>query len=151
MDMKLEGVLLPVADVDWAKQFYRALGWREDADFAGDDYRIVQLTSPGSGSSIQFGTGLTSAAPGSCEGLLLVVEDIEAARVELVARGAAVSEVCHDTGQLPRGALPLRGRQPAGTGAGPDHATYRSFASFRDPDGSGWVLQEITTRLPGRE
>ena len=151
MDMKLEAVLLPVADVDRAKQFYQALGWREDADFAGDDYRIVQLTPPGSGASIQFGTGLTSAAPGSVEGVLLVVDDIEAARAELVEHGAPVSEVYHDTGQLPRARFHYEDASLRAPGPAPGHATYRSFASFNDPDGNGWVLQEITTRLPGRE
>jgi catechol 2,3-dioxygenase-like lactoylglutathione lyase family enzyme len=128
VDMKLEVVVVPVSDVDRAKQFYKALGWREDADFVADEnFRIVQLTPPGSGGSIQFGVGLTSAAPGSLRGLYLVVDDIDAARTELAVRGAPISDVFHE-------------RQ-----------TYGSFVSFDDPDGNGWIVQEITTRLPGRE
>jgi catechol 2,3-dioxygenase-like lactoylglutathione lyase family enzyme len=151
MDLKLEAVLLPVADVDRAKQFYKGLGWREDADFAGEQYRLVQLTPPGSGCSIQFGTDLTPAPPGSVEGLLLVVSDIEAARAELIERGAPVSEVYHDVGSLPRARFHYENADLRAPGLAPERATYRSFASFRDPDGNGWVLQEITTRLPGRE
>ena len=152
MDTKLESVLLPVADVDRAKQFYKGLGWREDADFVGgDDYRIVQLTPPGSACSVQFGIGLTSMAPGSLDGLLLVVNDIEAARAELVEQGAPVSEVYHDAGQLPKARFHYEDASLRAPGRAPEPSTYRSFASFRDPDGNGWVLQEITTRLPGRE
>ena len=151
MDMKLEAVLLPVSDVERAKQFYKGLGWREDADFGGDDYRIVQLTPPGSRCSVQFGIGLTSMAPGSLDGLLLVVDDIEAARADLAAHGAPVSEVYHDVGQLPKARFHYEDASLRAAGPAPDHATYRSFASFSDPDGNGWVLQEITTRLPGRE
>jgi catechol 2,3-dioxygenase-like lactoylglutathione lyase family enzyme len=152
VDMRLEAVLLPVSDVDRAKEFYKALGWREDADFAGDDdYRIVQLTPPRSGCSIQFGSGLTSAEPGSVGGLLLVVDDVEAARAELVERGAAVSEVFHDSGPLPRARFHPDDPSLVAPGPDPDRRTYRSFATFDDPDGNGWVLQEITTRLPGRE
>jgi catechol 2,3-dioxygenase-like lactoylglutathione lyase family enzyme len=146
MDMKLEAVVLSVADVDRAKQFYESLGWRLDADVAtGDDFRIVQLTPPGSPASIQFGTNVTSAASGSAESLYLVVSDIEAARDELVARGVEVSEVFHE------GALGDRFHPDARvSGAAPDRSTYGSFATFSDPDGNGWLLQEITTRLPGR-
>jgi catechol 2,3-dioxygenase-like lactoylglutathione lyase family enzyme len=145
--MKLEVVVIPVADVDRAKNFYQALGWREDADFAtGADFRVVQLTPPGSACSIIFGTGVTSAAPGSAEGLQLTVADIEAARAELAAGGAQMSEVFHDAGGVFHHAG-TAGRVP---GAAPDHQSYGSFASFSDPDGNGWLLQEITTRLPGR-
>src|SRR3954447_324546 len=143
---KLEVVVIPVSDVDRAKAFYTGLGWREDADFPGPDgFRIVQLTPPGSPPSIQFGAGLTTAAPGSAQSLYLVVEDIEAARAELSARGAEVSEVFHE------GALGDRFHADAHvSGPAPERATYGSFATFSDPDGNGWLLQEITTRLPGR-
>ena len=147
VDMKLEVVVLPVADVDRAKDFYKALGWRLDADFAtGDDFRVVQLTPPGSACSIIFGTGITSAAPGSADGLQLTVADLEAARTELAERGAEVSEAFHDAGGVFHHAG-TAGRVP---GPAPDHQSYGSFASFSDPDGNGWLLQEITTRLPGR-
>jgi len=147
MDLKLEVVVLPVADVDRAKQFYKGFGWREDADIVTDNFRIVQLTPPGSKCSISFGAGITTAAPGSQQGLLLVVEDIEAARAELVARGAPVSEVFH--GALGR----FHPDDPSVRQPGPDPEgrSYSSHAVFSDPDGNGWVLQEITTRLPGRE
>jgi catechol 2,3-dioxygenase-like lactoylglutathione lyase family enzyme len=145
--MKLEVVVVPVADVDRAKNFYRALGWREDADFAaGADFRVVQLTPPGSGCSVIFGTGVTSAVPGSAQGLHLVVTDIEAARAELADGGAEVSEVFHDAG----GVFHHAGTGGRVAGPAPDHQSYGSFASFSDPDGNGWLLQEITTRLPGR-
>ena len=150
MDMKLEVVVVPVSDVDRAKQFYKGLGWREDADFVGDEsFRIVQLTPPGSGTSIQFGVGLTAAPPGSLCGAYLVVEDVEAARAELAERGAPVSAVFHEA-RLGARFLP---EQAAGRAAGPagDRKTYGSFLSFDDPDGNGWIVQEITTRLPGRE
>ena len=150
MDMKLEVVVVPVSDVDRAKQFYKGLGWREDADFVGDEsFRIVQLTPPGSGTSIQFGVGLTAAPPGSLRGTYLVVEDVEAARAELAERGAPVSAVFHEA-RLGARFLP---EQAAGRAAGPagDRKTYGSFLSFDDPDGNGWIVQEITTRLPGRE
>jgi catechol 2,3-dioxygenase-like lactoylglutathione lyase family enzyme len=148
--MKLEVVVVPVSDVDRAKQFYKALGWREDADFVADEnFRIVQLTPPGSGGSIQFGVGLTSAAPGSLRGLYLVVDDIDAARTELAERGAQISDVFHEA-QLGARFLPVgaAGREP---GPATDRQTYGSFVSFDDPDGNGWIVQEITTRLPGRE
>jgi len=149
VDMKLEVVVLPVADVERAKDFYRQLGWRLDADLPSDNgFRVVQFTPPGSGGSIQFGTNVTSAAPGSAQGLYLIVSDIEAARDELAARGAEVSEVFH-------AGTPGAQFQPDGTsgrvsGPAPDDGSYRSFATFSDPDGNGWLLQEITTRLPGR-
>ena len=147
MDMKLEVVVLPVADGDRAKEFYESLGWRLDADFAtGDDFRVVQLTPPGSSCAIIFGTGITSATPGSADGLHLVVTDVEAARAELVGRGADVSEVFHDAGGVFHRAG-TTGRVP---GPDPDRTSYASFAAFSDPDGNGWVLQEITARLPGR-
>ena len=152
MDMKLEAVVLPVSDVDRAKQFYTALGWRQDADFVADpDFRIVQLTSPGSPTSIQFGSGVSTAAPGSVQGLYLVVDDIPAARAELVGRGADVSEVYHEHG--PVTAARFDATAPPGRAPGPDPEgrSYSFFASFNDPDGSGWLLQEITSRLPGRE
>jgi catechol 2,3-dioxygenase-like lactoylglutathione lyase family enzyme len=145
--MKLEIVVVPVADVDRAKEFYTALGWRQDADFVGgEDFRVVQLTPPGSACSIIFGTGITSAAPGSADGLQLTVTDIDAARAELVSLGAKVSEVFHDAG----GVFHHAGTAGRVAGPAPDHQSYGSFASFSDPDGNGWLIQEITTRLPGR-
>ena len=149
VDMKFEAVVIPVSDVDRAKQFYEKLGWRLDADFRFDNgFRVVQFTPPGSGCSVQFGTNITSATPGSARGLYLVVSDIEAARDELAARGVEVSDVFH-------AGTPGAQFQPDGTrgrvkGPSPDHATYGSFATFSDPDGNGWLLQEVTTRLPGR-
>jgi catechol 2,3-dioxygenase-like lactoylglutathione lyase family enzyme len=149
VDLKLEVVVIPVSDVDGAKKFYGNLGWRLDADFPFDNgFRVVQFTPPGSGCSVQFGTSITSAAPGSAHGLYLIVSDIEAAREELVSRGVAVSEVFHPGtpgAQFQPEAAGGRVRGPA-----PDHGTYRSFATFGDPDGNGWLLQEVTTRLPGR-
>jgi len=147
MDMKLEVVVVPVSDVDKAKDFYQGLGWRLDADFAKtEDFRVVQLTPPGSQCSIIFGTGLTSAAPGSADGLQLVATDIEAARAELISRGAEVSEVFHDAGGVFHHAR-TEGRV---SGPAPNHQSYGSFVSFSDPDGNNWFVQEITTRLPGR-
>jgi catechol 2,3-dioxygenase-like lactoylglutathione lyase family enzyme len=147
VDMKLEVVVVPVSDVDKAKAFYQGLGWRLDADFAkSEDFRVVQLTPPGSPASIIFGTGLTSAAPGSADGLQLVVDDIDTARAELASRGAVVSEVFHDAG----GVFHHGGTQGRAAGPAPDHQSYGSFASFSDPDGNGWFVQEVTTRLPGR-
>jgi catechol 2,3-dioxygenase-like lactoylglutathione lyase family enzyme len=147
VDVKLEVVVVPVSDVDRAKEFYEGLGWRLDADFeTGDDFRVIQLTPPGSPCSIIFGTGITTAAPGSVEGLHLIVSDIEAARAELVSRGAEVSAVFHDAGGVFHRAG-TTGREP---GPDPQHRSYASFASFSDPDGNGWILQEVTTRLPGR-
>jgi catechol 2,3-dioxygenase-like lactoylglutathione lyase family enzyme len=147
VDMKLEVVVVPVSDVDRAKAFYKGLGWREDADFVGGpDFRVVQMTPPGSGCSVIFGTGLTTAAPGSADGLHLVVTDIDAARADLVAHGAEASEIFHDAGGVFHHAG-TTGRVP---GRDPDDHSYSSFVSFADPDGNGWLLQEITTRLPGR-
>jgi len=146
-DMKLEVVVIPVSDVDRAKRFYGGLGLRLDADFAaGDDFRVIQLTPPGSPCSIIFGTGLSLATPGSAGGLHLVVTDIDAARLELVARGVDVSEVFHDAG----GVFHHAGTLDRVPGPDPKRTSYSSFASFNDPDGNGWILQEITTRLPGR-
>jgi catechol 2,3-dioxygenase-like lactoylglutathione lyase family enzyme len=146
MDMKLEVVVVPVSDVDKAKDFYQGLGWRLDAVFANGDFRVVQLTPPGSACSVIFGAGVTSAAPGSAEGLHLVVTDIEAARNELLSRGVDVSEVFHDAG----GVFHHAGTEARVAGPAPDHQSYGSFLSFSDPDGNGWFVQEITTRLPGR-
>ena len=152
VDMKFEIVVLPVSDVDRAKEFYARLGWRLDADFpAGDDFRVIQFTPPGSGCSIIFGKNVTAAAPGSSKGLYLIVSDIARARSELLGRGVDVSDVFHDAGNVHVGTDEpyLFGRLRV---SGPDseHRSYRSFASFSDPDGNGWLLQEITTRLPGR-
>jgi catechol 2,3-dioxygenase-like lactoylglutathione lyase family enzyme len=149
VDLKLEAVVIPVSNVDRAKKFYKDLGWRLDADFFFDNgFRVVQFTPPGSGCSLQFGANITSATPGSAQGLYLIVTDIDAARKELIAHGAIVSEVFH-------AGTPGAQFQPDGTdgrvsGPAPDHASYRSFATFSDPDGNGWLLQEITSRLPGR-
>src|SRR3984893_18224420 len=140
-DLKLEAVVIPVSDVDRAKSFYSKLRWRLDADFvAGESFRVVQFTPPGSPASIHFGKGLTSAAPGAAQNLYLVVSDIEAARAELAERGAKIGDVFHRAGP---GQPPLSGRDPAGR-------SYVSFASLSDPDGNTWLLQDITTRLPGR-
>jgi catechol 2,3-dioxygenase-like lactoylglutathione lyase family enzyme len=147
MDTKLEVVIVPVADVDRAKRFYRGLGWREDADIhPNENFRLVQMTPPGSACSISFGKGVTPMAPGSQQGLLLVVSDIEAARAELVERGADVSEVFHGSAGRFQPDNPAV-REP---GPDPERRSYQSHAVFKDPDGNGWVLQEITTRLPGR-
>jgi len=152
VNMKLEIVVIPVSDVDRAKRFYGGLGWRLDADFAAsDDYRVIQFTPPGSGASVIFGKNVTAAAPGSAQGLYLIVSDIEAARSDLLARGVEVSEVFHAADGVYAGANEpyLFGRHRVG-GPDPEHRTYRSFASFKDPDGNGWLFQEITARLPGR-
>lgn len=149
--MKLEIVVIPVSDVDRAKTFYNSLGWRLDADFAGpDDYRVIQFTPPGSGCSIIFGRNVTGAAPGSAKGLYLIVSDIEAARKELIERGVTVSETFHaGDGHIGKDAHYLFGTQRV-SGRDPQRGSYRSFASFSDPDGNGWLFQEITARLPGR-
>jgi len=152
VDMKLEIVVIPVSDVDRAKEFYGRLGWRLDADFAsGDDFRVMQFTPPGSGCSVIFGKNVTAAAPGSAQGLYLIVADIEAARAELLGRGVESSEVFHEPGGGYAGADEpyLFGRLRV-SDPDPEHRSYRSFASFSDPDGNGWLFQEITTRLPGR-
>jgi len=139
--MKLEAVVIPVSDVDRSLRFYTGLGWRLDADFiVGDAFRGVQVTPPGSPCSVHFGKGLTGAAPGSAAGMYLVVSDIEATRAQLIGQGVAVSELFHRTGP----------GQPALKGVHPQRATYSSFATFNDPDGNSWLLQEVTTRLPGR-
>jgi catechol 2,3-dioxygenase-like lactoylglutathione lyase family enzyme len=149
VDLKLEAVVIPVSDVDRAKDFYEGLGWRLDADFAFDNgFRVVQLTPPGSGCSVQFGAKMTSAAPGSAEALYLIVSDIDAARAELIARGATVSEVFHQ--DEPGAQFQADGTSGRASGRAPEDASYGSFATFRDPDGNHWLLQEVTTRLPGR-
>ena len=151
-NLKLEIVVIPVSDIDRAKQFYESLGWRLDADFAtGNDFRVIQFTPPGSSCSVIFGKNVTAAMPGSAQGLYLIVSDIVAAREELRGRGVEISEVFHDAGDLHAGTHEpyLFGRLRVG-GPDPDHRSYRSFASFSDPDGNGWLLQEITNRLPGR-
>jgi catechol 2,3-dioxygenase-like lactoylglutathione lyase family enzyme len=152
VDMKLEIVVIPVSDVDRAKAFYANLGWRLDADLAsGDGWRVIQFTPPGSNASVIFGSNVTSAAPGSARGLYLIVSDIEAARAALIARGVDVSAVFHGGGDVHAGTDEpfISGRLRVG-GVDPDRGSYRSFASFRDPDGNGWLFQEITTRLAGR-
>ncbi len=152
VDTKLEVIVIPVSDVDRAKRFYGNLGWRLDADFAaGDDFRVIQFTPPGSGCSVIFGKNVTAAAPGSAQGLYLIVSDIEAARDELLGRGVEISEVFHDAGGVYAGTDEpyLFGRLLV-SGPDPEHRSYRSYASFRDPDGNGWLFQEVTVRLPGR-
>src|ERR1700746_3144784 len=152
VDMKLEIVVIPVSDVDRAKRFYGDLGWRLDADFAaGDDYRVIQFTPPGSGYSVIFGKNVTAAAPGSAQGLYLIVSDIEAARAQTLRRGGEVSEWFHDASGVSAGTEEpyLFGRLRV-SGPDPEHRSYRSFASFSDPDGNGWLFQEVTTRLLGR-
>jgi catechol 2,3-dioxygenase-like lactoylglutathione lyase family enzyme len=147
-DLKLEVIVIPVADADRAKDFYQRLAWRLDADFSFDNgFRVVQFTPPGSGTSVQFGTKMTSAAPGSATGLYLVASDIDAARGKLSARGADVSEVFHPGVPGAQFAPDASGRV---AGRAPDGASYGSFATFADPDGNSWLLQEVTTRLPGR-
>jgi catechol 2,3-dioxygenase-like lactoylglutathione lyase family enzyme len=146
-EVKLEVVVVPVSDVDRAKRFYEALGWRLDADLAVDaGYRVVQLTPPGSACSIIFGEGVTSAPPGSSDGLQLSVYDIDEARADLIGRGVDVSETFHDV----TGIFHHAGPEGRVSGPAPAHADYGSFAAFSDPDGNGWLLQEIKTRLPGR-
>ena len=152
VDMKFEVVVIPVSDVGRAKEFYGRLGWRLDADYDnGNDFRVIQFTPPGSGCSVIFGKNVTGAPPGSAQGLYLIVSDIEAARGELVAHGVDAGEVFHDAGGVYAGTdhpylfgrLRINGRDP-------EHRSYRSFVSFSDPDGNGWLLQEVTMRLPGR-
>lgn len=153
VDMKLEIVVIPVSDVDRAKRFYVDLGWRLDADYASDDgyFRVLQFTPPGSGCSVIFGKGVTAAAPGSAQGLYLIVSDIDAARKELIDRGVRISEVFHDAAGVYAGSDEpyLFGRTRV-SGPDPERKSYRSFASFNDPDGNGWLFQELTHRLPGR-
>ena len=149
VDLKLEAVVIPVADVDRAKKFYANLGWRLDADFPFDNgFRVVQFTPPGSGCSVQFGTKITAAAPGSAQGLYLVVSDIAAARDQLAARGAKVSDVFHPG--APGAQFEPGGGSDRVSGPAADGQSYSSFATFSDPDGNTWLLQEVTTRLPGR-
>jgi catechol 2,3-dioxygenase-like lactoylglutathione lyase family enzyme len=152
VDMKLEVVVIPVSDIDRAKEFYSRLGWRLDADFAaGNDFRVIQFTPPGSGCSVIFGKNVTAAAPGSAQGLYLIVSDIMAAQADLLSRNVGISEIFHGAADVHAGSDEpyLFGRLRVG---GPDagHRSYQSFASFHDPDGNGWLLQEVTTRLPGR-
>jgi catechol 2,3-dioxygenase-like lactoylglutathione lyase family enzyme len=152
VDTKLEIVVIPVSDIDRAKEFYSRLGWRLDADYDnGSDFRIVQFTPPGSGCSVIFGRNVTGAQPGSARGLYLIVSDIGAARHDLLRRGVKVSEVFHGAGDVYAGPDEpyLFGRIRV-NGPDPEHRSYRSFASFSDPDGNGWLFQEITSRLPGR-
>src|SRR5712671_4085882 len=152
VDMKFEIVVIPVSDVDRAKRFYDSLGWRLDADFAaGDDWRVIQFTPPGSGASVIFGRNVTAAAPGSAQGLYLIVSDIKAARDDLLARGVEVGEIFNGGGDVHTGPDEpyLSGRLRV-SGPDPEHGSYRSFASFKDPDGNGWLFQEVTARLPGR-
>src|SRR5438045_747077 len=152
VDMKFEVVVIPVSDLDRAKEFYGRLGWRLDADYDNcDDLRVIQFTPPGSGCSVIFGKNVTAAAPGSAQGLYLIVSHIKAARDELLRRGVGISEVFHDAGDVHAGGDEpyLFGRLRVG-GPDPDHRSYRSYASFNDPDGNGWLLQEVTARLPGR-
>jgi catechol 2,3-dioxygenase-like lactoylglutathione lyase family enzyme len=146
-NLKLEVVVIPVSDVDRAKRFYENLGWRPDADFAhGDDWRLVQMTPPGSSCSVMFGKGFTTAAPGSVQGTFLVVDNLASARAELIGHGVTVSEVFHFDGMILR-AAGTKGHVP---GPDPEGRPYLSFASFSDPDGNSWLLQEVTARLPGR-
>jgi catechol 2,3-dioxygenase-like lactoylglutathione lyase family enzyme len=146
MDMKLEVLVIPVSDVDRAKSFYEKLGFRLDIDYAANEkFRVIQFTPPGSDASVIFGKGITSANSGLADSLVLAVDDIDAARADLVARGIAVSEVFHYAGG------PFNSTEPRVGGRDPQGRSYFSFASFKDPDGNGWLLQEITTRLPGRE
>jgi catechol 2,3-dioxygenase-like lactoylglutathione lyase family enzyme len=147
LDMKLEVIVIPVSDVDRAKQFYASLGWRLDVDIAKDEqFRVVHFTPPGSHCSVLFGNGVTTDKPGSHQGLHLIVSDVEAARAFLVDRGVSVSEIFHDAG----GVFHHAGEAARVNGPHPERRSYGSFATFNDPDGNGWVFQEVTTRLPGR-
>jgi catechol 2,3-dioxygenase-like lactoylglutathione lyase family enzyme len=148
--LRLEVVIIPVSDVDRAKSFYLGLGWRLDADIGGGDYRLVQITPPASDASIIFGRGVTAGEPGSIDGLLLAVDDIDAARDELIARGAHISEVFHDADGGVGGGFHPGTAEGRASGPDPEGRSYGSYASFGDPDGNKWVLQEITQRLPGR-
>lgn len=148
IDVKFEAVVIPVGDVNRSKAFYTRLGWRLDADFQFDNgFRVVQFTPPGSGCSVQFGEKITSAPPGSAQGLYLIVPDVVAAQKNLVARGVETSEVFHPG--TPGAQFNINGSGRI-NGPSPEHASYNSFATFRDPDGNGWLFQEVTTRLPGR-
>jgi catechol 2,3-dioxygenase-like lactoylglutathione lyase family enzyme len=147
MDMKLEVLLLPVSDVDRAKRFYEKLGFRLDIDYTHEDFRVIQFTPPRSGASIIFGKGVTSAQPGSIDSIVLAVNDIDAAREELISRGIDVSEVFHYAG----GPFNISVENPRVSGRDPEGRTYFTFVSFEDPDGNKWLIQEVKTRLPGRE
>jgi catechol 2,3-dioxygenase-like lactoylglutathione lyase family enzyme len=151
VDAKLEIVVIPVSDADRAKEFYGRLGWRLDADYDnGSDFRVIQFTPPGSGCSVIFGKNVTGAAPGSAQGLYLIVSDIAAARKEFIGRGVEISEVFHNEGVYAGPDEPYLFGRLRVSGPDPEHRSYRTFASFSDPDGNGWLCQEITTRLPGR-
>jgi len=151
VDMKLEVIVIPVSDVDRAKAFYTSLGWRQDAEFVeGADFRVLQFTPPGSGCSIIFGKNVTAAAPGSAQGLYLIVSDIEAARRDLLAHAVKVSDTFHGAGEHLGPDEPYIFGRKRVSGPDPEHGSYRSFASFNDPDGNGWLMQEVTNRLPGR-
>jgi len=151
VDMKFEIVVIPVSDIDRAKDFYAKLGWRLDADYDnGSDFRVIQFTPPGSACSVIFGRNVTAAAPGSAQGLYLIVSDVAAARNALLARGVPVSEVFHGDGTYSGPDEPYLFGRVRVSGPDPEHRSYRSFASFHDPDGNGWIFQEITARLPGR-
>jgi catechol 2,3-dioxygenase-like lactoylglutathione lyase family enzyme len=151
VDMKFEIAVIPVSDVDRAKAFYASLGWRLDADFAaGDEWRVIQFTPPGSSASVIFGKNVTAAAPGSAQGLYLIVSDIDAARADLLTRGIEVSEVFHAGDEHVGTDEPFLSGRRRVSGADPEHGSYRSYASFKDPDGNGWLFQEVTARLPGR-
>jgi catechol 2,3-dioxygenase-like lactoylglutathione lyase family enzyme len=151
VDMKFEIVVIPVSDVDRAKDFYAKLGWRLDADYAhDDDFRVLQFTPPGSGCSVIFGKNVTTAAPGSSQGLYLIVSDLEATRAQLLGRGVEVSEVFHNEGVYAGSDEAYLFGRVRVSGPDAEHRSYRSFASFKDPDGNGWLFQELTTRLPGR-
>jgi catechol 2,3-dioxygenase-like lactoylglutathione lyase family enzyme len=152
VDMKFEIVVIPVSDIDRAKTFYANLGWRLDADYDnGSDFRVIQFTPPGSGCSVIFGRNVTAAAPGSAQGLYLIVSDIEAARKEVLRRGVEISEVFHGGAGVYAGPdQPYLSGRLRVSGPDPERRSYRSFASFSDPDGNGWLFQEIRTRLPGR-
>jgi catechol 2,3-dioxygenase-like lactoylglutathione lyase family enzyme len=146
MDMRLEVIMVPVSDVDRAKSFYLKLGFREDIDLVKDDYRVVQLTPPGSTASIFIGNGITPTKPGSLQGLVLVVDDVVAAHDDLVSKGVEVGQAFHD----PNGLFYHVNKTVQEPGPDPEHISYRSFSAFSDPDGNGWIIQEITKRLPGR-
>jgi catechol 2,3-dioxygenase-like lactoylglutathione lyase family enzyme len=148
--MRLEMIVMPVSDAERTKRFYERLGWRLDADFPGPDgYRVIQFTPPGSPASVAFGSGVTSSEPGSIESVLLVVDDIEAARAELMDKGVEVSEVFHDAGGSLGGGF-IADTSARAPGLDPERRSYASYARFSDPDGNGWLLQELTERLPGR-
>jgi catechol 2,3-dioxygenase-like lactoylglutathione lyase family enzyme len=150
-DMKFEIVVIPVSNADRAKAFYAKLGWRLDADYdSGKGFRVIQFTPPGSACSVIFGQNVSPAAPGSAQGLYLIVSDLQATRKNLLGRGVQVSDVFHNAGVYTGKDETYLFGSVRVSGPDPEHRSYRSFASFKDPDGNGWLLQEITTRLPGR-